>query len=103
MRQFDVVANTDANSRKRVPYFFVLQSDYMGDSKSVVCAPIKSLTELQRIKKLTLPIRVKNEELWIVFHEMAALPQAILNSVVENRSDLHEDTITAIDLIFSGF
>jgi hypothetical protein len=103
MRQFDVIANPDTSSRKRVPYFFVLQSDYMGDSKSVVCAPIKQLTELQRPKKLAVPIAVKNQELWIVFHEMAALPQAILNNVVENRSDLHQDAITAIDLIFSGF
>jgi hypothetical protein len=34
---------------------------------------------------------------------MAALPQAIPNSVVENRSDLHDNAITAIDLVFSGF
>jgi hypothetical protein len=103
MRQFDVIANPDTSSRKRVPYFFVLQSNYMGDSKTVVCAPIKPLTELQRPKKLSVPIRVKNQDLWIVFHEMAALPQSILSRFVENRSDLNEDAIIAIDLIFSGF
>jgi hypothetical protein len=103
IRQFDVIKNVDSSTRKRTPYFFVLQSDFMGDAKSVVCAPIRSLTETQRVKKLTISIEIKGQPFWIVFHEMAALPRAHLKNIVENRNDLHEDAIVAIDLIFSGF
>jgi CcdB protein len=103
VRQYDVVRNNDSTAKSITPYLFVLQHNFNSPLPSVIAAPISVVTLNKVISKLDVPILVQGKNLHIRVQYLAAVPQVQLRTVVENRDDLHDLVIAAIDKLFSGY
>lgn len=102
IRQFDVVHNTDVSTRHRIPYLIILQVDVLGRLPSVVVAPLYRAASAEALTRITFPLRINDEEVHCLVHELAAVQPGELGALVDNFSQCRDEVIRAIDLIFSG-
>jgi hypothetical protein len=102
IKQYDVVRNGDASKTSMTPYLLVLQHDITEELPSVIVAPISRIPAKGVIGKLNIPVTVGGVKLHIIMQEMGVTHRSRLRSVVEHRSDLHDEVIKAVDLLFSG-
>jgi toxin CcdB len=103
IRQFDVVANPDADDAPYRPYLVVLQSDLVSGLRSTVVAPLVARGELQGAGQLNPLIAVDGREYWIAIHELFAIEQRMLGSKVGSVAANRDAIIGALDFLFTGF
>ncbi len=84
-------------------YVYVLQHTINVALPTVLAAPISEIPAPKIISKLDIPIVVDNRSLHIRTHYLAAIPRSALRSFVENRTEMHDEIIGAIDILFTGF
>jgi toxin CcdB len=102
-RQFDVVANPDADEAEHRPYLVVLQSDLVSGLTSTVVAPLVPREQMQGAHRLNPILLVEGREYWLATHELFAVEARILRRKVATLAD-HQDTIiAALDFLFIGF
>jgi toxin CcdB len=102
-RQFDVVANPDAEEAAERPYLVILQSDLVYDLKSTIVAPLVVRNSMQGAQRLNPVFIVEGREFWLATHELFAVDRRLARKKVATLSD-HRDKITAaLDFVFSGF
>jgi hypothetical protein len=100
-RQFDIFVNPAA-SRSSVPYLLVLQNDLLGDTYSVLCAPLIPRDVFPATQGLNPTISVAGTLHVLAPDQMAPLPRHMLKTRVETAEG-HRDAIArAIDLLFFG-
>jgi toxin CcdB len=101
--QYDVCQNKDPSSRKRIPYFIVLQCNFLSSLATVIVAPVMIETEANIITKLNPAFEISGKKYRTSMADLAGIPRTRLGEVVTNLGDQHTDFISAIDLLFSGF
>lgn len=104
MRQFDVYPNPDSDSRDRLPYLIVLQSDLLERLDNVVVAPLRSQRDGKSIPILRLNpvVEVADERYFVRIQDLAAIPAQRLRQPVCNLSSAREALLSALDLLFTG-
>jgi toxin CcdB len=65
IRQFNVVANPDAEEAAHWPYLVVLQSDLISGLRSNVVAPLVSRPNFEGTRRLNPIVVVESDEFWL--------------------------------------
>ena len=102
MRQYDICRNSNAASRKQVPFLVVLQSDLMRDFNTVVVAPLMAETAATKIGRLNPTIKIQGKTFRVSMAELAGVLRKQLGEVVANVEGQHVEFVAAIDLLFTG-
>lgn len=103
MRQFDVLANTDARSAAWAPYLVVLQHDLLDELDTVVVAPLVLSDRAPRpVRGLNPVIEFSGRSLQVSTQELAGVSRRHLGEVVGTLEGRREDLIHALDLLFTG-
>ena len=102
-RQFDVVANPDADEAAHRPYLLILQSDLVSGLTSTVVAPLVPRDQMQGAQRLNPILSVEGREYWLATHELFAVDRRILRRKVATFADHHDTIIAALDFLFIGF
>lgn len=104
MRRFDVFHNDDARTRKRVPYFVVLQSDLLSGLSTAVVAPLGSakVVEGKTAAMLMPAVTVDDAEYVVYLPELAAIPARVLRRRASNIEASRDALTRGLDLLFSG-
>ena len=101
-RQFDVVANPDAEEADRRPYLLILQSDLVSELSSTVVAPLVAKTDMVGARRLNPLVVVDDREFWLATHELFAIHRRMLGASVATLSERRYDIIGALDVLFTG-
>jgi len=102
-RQFDVVANPDAQEAAYRPYFVVLQSDLVSGLSSTVIAPLVSRADMTGATRMNPLVNIDGREFWLATHELFAVDRRILGKTIASLSEQRDAIIAAIDFVFTGF
>ena len=102
-RQFDVVANPDADEAAHRPYLLILQSDLVHDLKSVIVAPLVARDAMQGAHRLNPILVVEGGEFWLATHELFAVDRRVLRQKIATLADRRDAIIAALDFVFTGF
>lgn len=100
IRQHDIFRGSNDGVGR---YLYVVQHSINSALPAVIMAPVSEVAIAKVITKLDIPIVLENRDLFVRMHYMAAVPRTLLRSFVENKSEMHDDVIAAIDILFSGF
>jgi toxin CcdB len=101
-RQFDVVANPDADDASYRPYLVILQSDLVSGLRSTVVAPLVVREQLAGAQRMNPMFSVDGREYWLATHELFAIEQRMLKGKVASLADRHDAIMAALDFIFTG-
>ncbi len=101
-RQFDVVANPDAEDAAQRPYLVVLQSDLIAGLHSTVVAPLASREQFSGAHRLNPIVPIEGREFWLAAHELFAVDRRVLRQPIANLSEHRDAIITALDFVFTG-
>lgn len=103
-RQYDVCANPDRSTRRRVTFFLILQSDLLEPLETVVVAPVLPHAKDRTISRLNPLIAVDGKMFQVNVHHLSSVPRSRLGRKVSgaNMSDRHLDFVAALDLLFTG-
>ncbi len=102
-RQFDVVANPDAQEAAYRPYFVVLQSDLVSGLSSTVIAPLVSRADMTGATRMNPLVNIDGREFWLATHELFAVDRRILGKTIASLSEQRDAIIAAVDFVFTGF
>jgi toxin CcdB len=102
IRQFDVMANPDAEEAVHRPYLVVLQSDLVSGLRSTIVAPLVAHLDFQGAGRLNPTVQVDGRDFWLATHELFAIDQRILRNKVTSLSDDRYTITGAIDFLFTG-
>ncbi len=101
-RQFDVVANPDAEDAAQRPYLVVLQSDLISGLHSTLVAPLASREQFSGARRLNPIVAIEGREFWLATHELFAVDRRVLRQPVANLSEHRDAIIAALDFGFGG-
>ena len=102
-RQFDVVANPDAQEAAYRPYLVVLQSDLVSGLSSTVIAPLVSRADMTGATRMNPLVNIDGREFWLATHELFAVDRRILGKTIASLSEQRDAIIAAVDFVFTGF
>ncbi len=102
MRQFDVVKNPFQRSASERPYFVVLQSNPVDETRTVVVAPLVTLASLASPTRLHPRIDVGGDAYVLATHELAAAPRHSFGKPVASAADADTRIKAALDLLLYG-
>lgn len=104
MARHDVYVNESAPSRKRFPYFLVVQSDLLEGLATVVIVPLgrPAVVEGKLAQTLTPRLDVDGESLVMYTPELAAVPATILRKRIGSIDEQRDTILRALDFLFSG-
>lgn len=102
-RQFDVVANPDAEDAQHRPYLVVLQSDLVSDLRSTVVAPLIARGRIVGARQLNPLVVVNGAEYWVAVYELFAIERHLLGAKVASVDDQRDAIMAATDFLFVGF
>ena len=102
-RQFEVVANPDAEDAQHRPYLVILQSDLVSNLRSTIVAPLIARKEMLGARQLNPLVTVDGREYWIAVYELFAIEQRMLSPKVASVGDQRDAIVGAIDFLFTGF
>lgn len=99
--QFDVRLNRrdDADD---VPYFIELQSDRANLMAVRIVAPLMRKSVFRSTPRLQPELRVNDQVVLLVIHELFAIDARALGPVVANLGSEHDRIIAALDFLFTG-
>ncbi len=102
MRQFDVLPNPNAASRKYAPFVAVLQSHHLDPIDTVVLAPLVNDAE-RPISSLEIPVMIGGEPLVLVIAELAGVRREGLGKPVGSLRAWEDEIRRAFDRLLTGF
>lgn len=103
MARFDVYANPIAESRKRIPYWVDIQSDFLHRLETRVILPLPRVVDRALlIEGLNPTFQVRDIEVYADTGNMAAFPHRLLRRPLASlRSESHR-LLAAFDFLISG-
>jgi len=104
MAQFDVFPNPNSQSRDRIPYVVVLQSDLLDTFEAAVVAPLRIKHNDLNIPVLRLNpiVNIEGQQHFLRLQEIAAVPTRLLKNPVANLSAQRSEILAALDILFTG-
>lgn len=103
VRQYDICQNKLTSSRKQIPYFVILQTNFLSSLATVIVAPLFPENEANKIMKLNPAVEVSGKIYRVSMADMAGIPKLTLGETIMNVDSQHSDFIAAIDFLFTGF
>ncbi|MGA8392373.1 MAG: CcdB family protein [Burkholderiaceae bacterium] len=105
MAQFDVFPNTDAESASVIPYVLDVQSNFLDGLSTCLVIPLAMPQALDTLPILRLnpSVDVGGNTLVVLTQDMAPVPRRLLKHPVANLSTQREETLAALDFLFTGF
>jgi toxin CcdB len=101
-RQFDVVANPDADDAVHRPYLVVLQSDLASGLHSTVVAPLVPRDRFSGAHRLNPVVPVEGRDFWLATHELFAVDRRMLRGKIGTLAEHRDAIIAALDFVFTG-
>lgn len=104
MLQFDVYANPSKTTRHAYPFIVDIQSDVVSEIATRIVIPLgrKADFKYEELKKLTLTITYKGEELLLLVPQIASMPAKTLKNPIGSLSHLREEIVAALDFAITG-
>ncbi|MBN8728277.1 MAG: CcdB family protein [Xanthomonadales bacterium] len=104
MARHDVFLNERPASRKRFPYFLVVQSDLLDALSTTVIVPLgkAGVVEGKLAQTLTPELELDGERLVMYTPELSAMPSSLLRLRAGNLDAQHDTILRALDFLFSG-
>ena len=102
-RQFDVVANPDAEDAAHRPFLVVLQSDLVAGLHSTIVAPLVPREAFSGARRLNPIVPVNGREFWLATHELFAVDRRALRTTIATLAEQRDTIIAALDFVFTGF
>jgi len=105
MAQFDVFANTDAESASVVPYVLDVQSNFLDRLSTCIVIPLATPEALDTLPILRLnpSLSIDGKAVVALTQDMAPVPRRLLRHPVANLSSQREEILAALDFLFTGF
>jgi len=103
MQQFDIVENANLESKRYVPFLFVLQAPLFDELATRVVAPLIPRKSFgQPMAHLTPEVSVGGKRYVVSMAELAGVPISALGPVVDSLVEDRLEIISALDFLFSG-
>ncbi len=103
MAQFDVVENTNAETRKTVPLLLDVQSDLLDSMATRIVIPLIDADQYgPPVARLNPVVEIDGAAFVLSTAEMAGVPASVLGRRVANLSRRRTEILAAIDILFSG-
>lgn len=105
MPYLDVYLNRDARTARSRPYVVDLQSRLLEDLPSTIIAPlaIPDSVDRTRILRLNPDISLDGQILLLLTQDLAALPRSALRDPISNLASYHNEILSALDFLFTGY
>ncbi|HEY8009642.1 MAG TPA: CcdB family protein [Rudaea sp.] len=102
--RFDVYANENQLTRKKVPFLLVLQSGLLDGLDTTVVAPLgkPSVVAGKLVQMLTPLLDVEGVGYVMYTPELAAIPNARLRKRIANIESQRDTIVRALDFLFDG-
>lgn len=102
-RQFDIVANPSARTRRDFPFLIILQSDRAGSFNTVVAAPLAPVAATFTASRIHPTLDVAGGRYFVFTERLAAIPTAGLGDAVGTAAESrYQITAAALDMLFTG-
>jgi toxin CcdB len=101
MAQFDVYENTNARTKKDIPYLLDIQNDILKDLQTRVVVPL--VLYMKPAKILNPEFNIDGLNLTMSTAELAGVSKDKLGSVVCSIEDKKYEIISAVDFMITGF
>jgi toxin CcdB len=103
MRQFDIVENTNSDSKRHIPYLLILQAPLFDELNTRVVAPLIPVKVFgDPLAHLTPVISVADESFVVSIAEIAGVPLAALGPKIDSVSANRLEIISALDFLITG-
>jgi toxin CcdB len=99
--QFDVYENTNAKTRKRVPFFLNIQNDLLSGLATRTVVPL--VTDLAPITHLNPMFTINGKDVIMATQEMATVPKELCGTKIVSLAKERDEIIAAIDFLVTGF
>ena len=101
MAQFDVYANTNTQTKERVPYLLDIQHDLLDDLSTRVVIPL--VVGMKPVTHLNLLFVIDGQKVILSTAEMAGVPLRLLGEKVTSLEQSRQEIIAAVDFLITGF
>ncbi len=105
MTRFDVVKNTESQSAKQIPYFLIVQSDFLNHLSTCMSVPmVKEKSFGNEVIKILNPVfEIEAQSMVMNTPLMTGINRRWLGRCVTNLEHKRNDIVRAIDFLLSGF
>ena len=103
IRQFSVFENPSPRSREAAPFIVVMQSHFLEAMHTVLVAPLIRESGSGDFSRVSIPVRLQDEDLHLSLAEMAPIRRRDLGRQVADRGLYEDDIRRALDRLFTGF
>lgn len=102
MRQFDVLENTNPDTRAYAPFVLILQSHHLHPLDTTLLAPL--VNDARRaVSSVDIPVVFQGQKLVAALGEMAGLPKERFGKAVGSLAQYEDELRRALDRLFTGF
>ena len=103
IRQFSVFENPSPRSREAAPFIVVMQSHFLEAMHTVLVAPLIRESASCDFSRVSIPVRLQDEDLHLSLAEMAPIRRRDLGQPVADIGAHEDDIRRALDRLFTGF
>jgi toxin CcdB len=101
-RQFDIVANPNARTRRDFPFLIILQSDRAASFSTVIAAPLAPVGAAFERSCIHPVIDIVGSPYFIFTERLAAISISGLGEVVATGAESRYEIVAALDMLFTG-
>ena len=101
MAQFDVYKNTNAKTKKYIPFLLDIQNEILNNLQTRVVVPL--VLDMKAVKILNPIFKINNLHLTMSTAELAGVNRDKLGTKVYSLEDKKYEIIEAIDFMVTGF
>jgi mRNA-degrading endonuclease toxin of MazEF toxin-antitoxin module len=104
LAQFDIVKNPSKTSAKEIPFFVVLQYDFLLTLPRVVVAPLRlEAKELPEMLKLNPRLTFDGKKYVVLVDLISSLDRRMIREINGTAKSIQYEIKSAIDFLVSGF
>jgi toxin CcdB len=104
MHQFAVVRNTNARTKRAIPYLLNVQHDILSDLQTRVVVPLYTAAALggKIMTRLTPSFEIEGKRVIMVTPQLAGVSVHELGGIVEDLSPHRAEIIAALDFLWTA-
>jgi toxin CcdB len=102
MAQFDVYLNSNADTRKSIPFLLDVQAELLDMLSTRVVVPLVLAEEMSPARNLNPQFKIKGVAVVMSTAELAGVPNRALGEKVTSLKNKRDEIIAALDMLFTG-
>lgn len=103
MAQFDVFLNPNRTTKKEIPYFLEIQSNFLSSCITMVVVPLIPKQDITRPIKYINPIfEIESEQVVMLTQELAGVQREVLGKKVMSLQSQRYTIMQAFDFLITG-